>query len=259
MNQNRPTSIYVIAVFGVIFGIMGLCLCAPGSLAQIFVPQPTEFGSITIPPPQYSPIEKSLLVFSLFLTIPASALLIAGSIGSFYLKPWARWCVIAYAVLTIVGNLLFNMGNIRAANAQSQAVMQGFFPGVAVPGGVGMLSMVFGVIAGTVCNSLFPIIALIVYNLKSVRLAFSGDRSGFGPPPPGGYGPPPAAWQGYPQQNQYYGPPQPQPPPYPDPNQGPYPPPQYGAPAPPMQPPPPNYYPPAPPYPGDEMPPPRRE
>ncbi|MBI1292917.1 hypothetical protein GC173_17030 [bacterium] len=242
--QQKPISVVVVAVFGIIFGVIGLCLCTPLSIVGVLFPEPASFGNLDIPPPSHTPLEKGTIVFSLFMLLLASALLVAGSIGSFFFKPWARWCSLSYAVLYIVGSFVFNVANARAANIQSQAVMQAWFPAGPVGGGsLSGVTIVTSAIFATLCSCIFPIIVLVVYNLPSVRRAFSGDRSNFGPPPgtPGG-GYPQAPWPG--QAPEYQQPPQG--------GQGYYPTPQYGT----LPPPQPNYYPPAQPYPGDELPPP---
>jgi len=267
MNPQKPTIVTVIAIFGVIFGFLGLFCCMPIHLIQIFAPEPAQWGAVTIPAPVYSSTEMALLIFSQILFFPASIALLVGSLGSWLLKPWAWWCMIAYGVLAILGNLCFNAGNIVSANAQSQVMLQALFPGApAAP--AGPVTLVIGVITGTFCNSLFAILTLVAYSTPTVRRAFSGTTGSFGPPPggfpPGSQGP----WQQqpmYPQYPQYppqYGGYQPPynpayPPGYPPaPQPGAYPqPPVYGDPnvPPPLPPqsvppPPPSY----PPYPNDE-------
>jgi hypothetical protein len=102
MNQ-KPTSVLVLSILGIIFGSLGM-LGLVGTMVTLFVP----FG-----PP--NPVTRKMNSDSIYVAymVAATALgfvlavvLLASSIGSLSLKPWARKGMLVYAWATLIQWLL---------------------------------------------------------------------------------------------------------------------------------------------------------
>lgn len=142
-----------------------------------------------------------------------SVLLLAGSIGSLSLKPWARQAMLAYAALAVVMTvvnlvvgLIWILPKVQATQQQIMAQQtSGQVPPAQMAAVMKTASSVGMVVAGVV-QLIFPAILAFCYTRPNVKAAFgdpSGGAGSAGGPP---YGEPPSP-SGY-----YAAPPQQQPP-----------------------------------------------
>ncbi|MCC6545827.1 hypothetical protein IT570_01570 [Candidatus Sumerlaeota bacterium] len=176
---QRPTSITVLAVIGVIFACFGL-LCTPFQALGMLLPPDPEANelieSVGLPAPQYSPTARALLLSSALVSFLASFLLLVGSAGSFWMKAWARLTMNSYAVVAILNGLyqvvvqmIFVFPDMlarmpQAGNSNSAAYSAGTQLG-------GML----GALIAFLCFSIFPALILYFYNRAAAREAFARE------------------------------------------------------------------------------------
>lgn len=255
--QNRPTGVMVIAILGIILGLLG-CICNnPLSAIGQLMPA-ADMGSTGFPLLDEAMQAQANLPFWVKFTNFAtmsigwllSLLLITGSIGAIMMKRWGRLCLVFWAPIYMVNTAIyFVVYSITQAPMSAQAAAQ-FSGGAPPPEGL--------YIAGFMCCGVFfliyPFFVMYYMNRGDVKAAF--ENGGMGP---GGWGDGGGQQWGppvYGQQQQPYGYPPPQQGGWgqPDPNYPPqYPPqgghqypPQYGPPAggpPPGTPPPQGYQP----------------
>jgi hypothetical protein len=206
----RPGSVTALAIIGIIFGGGGL-LCKPIMLAANFIQPPGG-------PNPMADMQKQLIgwfIVETVIGVAISALLLAGSIGSLSLKPWARKAMLVYAVAAIVMTVVdAAVGFIyvlpRMHEAQAQMVQQQSGRNRGGPPPQQMVNIVqtagtVGFIVGAAARFIFPVVLFYFFTRPNVVGAFEG---GAGAAPPGGpYGGYPAA----PVPGGYYAPPPPGP------------------------------------------------
>jgi hypothetical protein len=184
------------ATLGLIFGLFGLFCCSPIGIADIFTQASSAnvFG-VTVEIPEKGTGEKILLLLAYSLLVPAHLLLVAGSIGTFMTKPWTRLCMLTYAALYILGNILHGIGSLPSSMKASSSM----FASQAELEGFRTAGSFLGVFCSILFTSLYAFAVLIVYNLKGVKATLRGE---YNAPPPGGGGwygqTQPPAYPGYP-------------------------------------------------------------
>ena len=198
----RPTAVTVLAIIGIIFGGLGV-LCKPLGVVALFIPQPG-------PNPMLD-MQRSMMVWNVANAVVGtlvSVLLLASSIGSLSLKPWARKGMLAYAglalVLTVVGGVVTMIWIMpKMQEAQRQMLAQQSARGAPAPP-PGMMNIIqtagnAGAVIGLVLALIFPLVLMYFYTRPEVKAAFGEADGGGGPsggaPPTGGYyaGQPPQA------------------------------------------------------------------
>jgi hypothetical protein len=107
--QPRPTALTVIAIIGIVFGVLGLC--SPFGAVPYFMEMPGP------PNPMIEMVKESTFLFiwtigSLFLAFVMSIVLLAGSIGALGLKPWARPTLLGYSAVSILFGLVGAVVNV---------------------------------------------------------------------------------------------------------------------------------------------------
>ena len=191
----RPTAVTVLAIFGIIFGALGV-LCKPVALAGMFVPQPPGANPVV-------DMQRQMLgwnVASTVVGVAISILLLAGSIGSLNLKTWARPAMLAYAglaVLMTLVNLVVTLVWIVPAMKQMQQQM----PQQGAPASAAAIMQAAGTVGAVVGAALaliFPALLAYFYTRPNVKAAFGAPHAQGGAAGAGGYyGGPPAAAGGY--------------------------------------------------------------
>lgn len=201
-DLNRaPTSIVVLSIIGVILGGLNL-LCAPFGLLGILAGEntmPLIIPGQAIEEVPMPPALIMLLVISNLVGFVASLLLVAGSLGSFRLKSFARPCMNGYAVISMINSLITTAGQMWLMLPVMMPALEASLPADA-PAGVMKVAMVIGILIAVLCQWIYPLCVLFFYNTRRAREAFA---LGYSAQP---------QWQGYPQQQQPYG--QPWPPQY---------------------------------------------
>ncbi|CAN5322887.1 hypothetical protein BH09SUM1_BH09SUM1_14170 [soil metagenome] len=248
---QRPTILTITATIAIIYAVLGVVCCSPGNIGNIISAGGDKlavpFFGVSMDLPAFSPLQRALFGLMFLVSFPSLIAMATAGLGSFSLKNWARSCAIWSAVGLILSSTVREIVEMPSTmNIQNPFLNQE---------GMGSMTTVSNVVASLLkifFSALIPAFILIVYNLKSVKLAFLTGGA-----PPSGMG---GGWGGqqqyaapapyYPPEAYYPPPPQqggPPPPPGYYPPQGP---PQYGPP-PGMEggypPPPPGYGPPPPP------------
>lgn len=205
--MQRPISVTIMAILGLVFGIIGVLCCTPMSLIGLIAPQETTFelmGQVVESPPPPAGAAFVVILISQLIDFALSALLIAASVGALMLKPWGRVSFLWYGVAKILNNFLYIGGMLPTISWQMD-VTRGMMDSQ-IPDGALLFSGIVGMVCSALCFSIYPIAALVVFTRQRVKEAFANG------------GTPPGGWQQTPQQGGYYPPQQPQ--------QGYYPPPQ---------------------------------
>lgn len=251
MPPQRPIFLYIVAGVGIALAVIGL-LWKPLSVVGLLA------GSKPIEIPYFhAEIPQSVLYMSAVSSVIGwlyAWALLAGAIGTYFGKAWARPTMNIYAVISIVVNVAWVILYLIGIMPIMQSVMGNTGPQPPPPGLI-YVSMVIAGFCYLPFLITYQIVVLVAYNTKTAKDYFAGRFPAPAPmqayagveyAQPAPYYPDPSQQQGYYPPQAYYPPPQPQ-----------YPyqyPPQQG------QPPYPGYGPPPPPaYPTDQNPPPPPE
>lgn len=168
----RPTSLLVLGILNIVFGVLGLCGTAASS-AMFFVEMPQDPG---MPNPALELIRSDstyrlIMQTMIVLGCLASLALLVGGIGLLLVKAWGRTLSIGYAwyaIVAVVAGLLVNwLYLLQPMLAQGEA------------GGLGQAAAIGGAVGGMIsgCFSvIYPVMLLIFMYRPAVRAAF-------GPPP----------------------------------------------------------------------------
>ena len=186
----RPTSVTVLAIIGIIFGGIGV-LCKPLGLVAMFLPQ-------SGPNPMLD-MQKDMMAWNVISTViglAISLLLLAASIGSLSLKPWARKGMLAYAAAAVVMTLVSGVATMvwilpKMQEAQKQMIAQ---QGGGAPAGMMNIMQTAGTagaVIGIIVALAYPLILWYFYTREDVKAAFergpTPGASSHGPPQGGGY------------------------------------------------------------------------
>jgi hypothetical protein len=179
----------VIAVFTIIFGILGLLGVAVQFL-QFLVPQAFQFGG----PNPVSDLMRTDPVIATWTGVIAGAGLIlaifelAGGVGALSLKPWARKALLSYAVGTIVIGLVGVIFNFSVLMPKLSQVPQNR-PEMKMA--IQLMPIMSG--GGFLIGLILPVCVLIFMNRPKVKAAFAGQvrpEDAFTPGGPTGVLPP---------------------------------------------------------------------
>src|SRR5262245_31722845 len=104
MPQQKPTSVMVLGILGIIFALLGVC--GLFSTAAVFMA-----GSSLGPNPAMDAMRNDTVYLafagvSVGLGLITTVLLLVSSIGSLALQPWARLGMLIYAGVTVVTTLV---------------------------------------------------------------------------------------------------------------------------------------------------------
>ena len=196
----RPTSVTVLAIIGIIFGGIGV-LCKPFSLVALFIPQPGPNPMVDM--------QKQMMAWNVANVVVGTAvsvLLLASSIGSLSLKPWARKGMLAYAAmavaLTLIGGVVTMIWVLpKMQEAQQQMMARQGGRGAPPPQMMNVMQTAgtVGAVAALALALVYPIVLAYFYRRPEVKAAFEGTgvgvAPGYGGPPQ--YGPPPSGGGGY--------------------------------------------------------------
>lgn len=241
MQPRKPIFLFIVAGFGIAIGALGL-ICKPLSVASLLLgpdpgPVPVPFFNQTV---QIPDSVKYLEAVTAGIGWLYAIVLLAGCVGTYLRKPWARTAMNSYAIISIMTKVAWAILYGIAMMPMMQQIMAAQNP--PPPPGLMGVSMVIGMLCIMPFLIAYQVVVLVTYNLRSTRDFLAGIDSAPAPTaaPPGawpGYAPQPAALPPYypdpnapaPYPPQY--PPAGSPPPYgyPPPQYG-YPPPQYGYP-----------------------------
>ena len=168
-GKERPTMVLVLGIINIVFGVLGICgglLSLTGSLS------PGESDPIVFP-------EEVKTWMSLLqgVSLALSVALIVGGIGLIQVKNWGRLLTIIYALVDIPVSLASTIITTRAIKPLMEQQGAGDIPPEA-------LNIIFGTTigVGVCCGLIYPIVLLVVLNLRSVKAAFTGGGASQQPP-----------------------------------------------------------------------------
>jgi len=165
---KTPTSVLVLGIIGIIFSALGACGLV-FALVFLFVP----FGP---PNPAMTPLLHDVLYITftgvcVAIGIPLNFLLLASSIGSLKLRPWARKGMIIYswaAIAQVIISLIFNVAYVFP-------MMIAAVPADAAPPvKAGMIGGILGGSCGGLLGLILPICILFFFSRSNVINAFKG-------------------------------------------------------------------------------------
>lgn len=195
----RPTSVTVLAIIGIIAGVLGVVCNGFGIVGFLMLGKLAQMGGPNGQPnpalqdavqklESIMPILIALAVVKALVGIVA----IAGGIGSLSLKPWGRLALLGYSVVLITLTIA------------EMVISLTMMPDMQQPGQP--QAQKIGNMAGGVCGAVFwliyPVCVLIFMNKANVKAAFAGTGN-TGYPGSGGYGGGGAGMYPPPQQQQY--------------------------------------------------------
>jgi hypothetical protein len=186
--RRRPTAVLVLAILHLVFGSLGLVMLLCSGAIQA-VQSTGGFGGPGQAEAQQLqkriediPGQKAYTMAEMGVDLVLDVMLLTAGIGLLGMKAWARILSLVYAVLSIlnrVGTLVFTLAvllpaldTVLAEETMREPKLQGVLP-----------VMKMGMIIGAVFSALvviYPIVVLILLNLRSVKAAFHGEA----PPPP---------------------------------------------------------------------------
>ena len=164
-GTNRPTAVLVLGIISIVLGALGIC-GGIFNLMSNMIPMGAGKG-LDIP----ADVRSWLTVLQAIGLVMNVVLIISG-IGLLKTQNWARILSMIYAVLdipvTIVGSYVSTKVVLPLLE---KSTPQG------VPPEALKLGMMFGLGAGVCCGLIYPIVLLVILNLKSIRGSFTGTPS----------------------------------------------------------------------------------
>src|SRR4051794_15373324 len=170
-GPRRPTSVTVIAVFTIIFGIIGV-MGLTVQLLQLMVPDVFQFGGPN-PVNDLMRNDRQIAFWSgVFAGVGGilALLELAGGIGALSLKPWARKALLAYAVGAIVAGLAGTVFTLIVTIPKLSQIPQNR-PEVRMMIQIMPIFAVGGFLVGLI----LPVCVLIFMTRPKVKAAFAGQ------------------------------------------------------------------------------------
>jgi len=177
---ERPTSVLVLAIIGIILAALGLFGSAFSCITLFFPLAPNPI----LDPLLHDHVYIAVMATTVGIGVMTNLLLLTCSIGSIRMKRWARLGMNIYAcvaLLQVVLGLIFNFVYVfpkmhEAISASGAPNADAVYIGTLVGGG-----------CGAFVGALFPVCVLIFFNRRNVVDAFNGivpPDSSFQPLPP---------------------------------------------------------------------------
>ncbi len=190
MAQRRSTAALVVAIFQILFGVLGLCGAA-FQLASSANPFANMQGGaqrgMKAPPTQREiedamekrvPNSKVILTVMTGMEVVLSLMMIGGAVGLLMTRPWGRLVTIAYAAISIVLNPVKAVyGLVYISPVMSDFFQEHFAGGNQQEQMMGrmMQGMMTAAFALAFVVVLYPIIVLVIMLLPSVAASFRGE------------------------------------------------------------------------------------
>lgn len=190
-GPRRPTSVTVIAVFTIIFGILGL-IGVTFQLVQVFIPQAFQFGA----PNPVTDVMRTDPVIATWTVATSAAggvlaiVELAGGVGAMSLKPWARKALLTYAVAVILIGLIGVVFNFAIVLPRLSQIPQNR-PEVKMA----IQIMPYSAGCGVVVGMILPVCVLVYMNRPNVKAAFAAQGAAGHPQGPTPDGQPPQGGQ----------------------------------------------------------------
>ncbi len=170
-----PASITIIAILGLLYGILGFIMNPLEALVALVGMQQESvavFGMET-PMPQYEGVTLVLHTFFRMIGFLLSIMLLSGAVGTIMMRAWARsvmrWWAGLYILNTFVSQLFTALLVFPEMADQMPA---GMGPEADLGPAGAVISAMLGFLCGLLCFSLYPIAVLIFYSTETARRAF---------------------------------------------------------------------------------------
>ncbi len=172
--QPRPTAVTVLAIFNIIFGVLG-ALCTPFSAVGLFLPQPASAPpNPVVEAIKAQPIYFGWNIISLVLgTILAICLLMSG-VGLLQMRSWGRTLALGYAFTGMALGAISTLMMMVFVYPRLAGMLDSSDP-AALGGAIGGMA---GGIGGACCGMIYPIIILVVLHNPVVKAAFEDPYGG---------------------------------------------------------------------------------
>jgi hypothetical protein len=187
--RQRPASVLVLAILHLVGGTIDLLgvLCSgvmqfagPGGLLGMpgggAGPDPTIRLQQAI---EAIPGQKAFTAAELVVNLVLDLLLLAGGIGLLNMKSWARTTSLVYAPLAILNRLGTLIYTLVVLVPGFETILQeelGRDPQFKSFGSLMKTSMILGAVIGALFI-IYPIVVLIILNLRTVTAAFRGETA----------------------------------------------------------------------------------
>jgi hypothetical protein len=163
--MNRmPPAILVLAIIGIVFAALGILGALFGAVVLFF----PFFTDPSLDALRHDPIYITATSITLVFGTLTTILLLAASLGSLKLRPWARKAMLLYALLALAQNLLgtlfnllYTLPHMTIASPGSPAARAGFIGGV------------IGGLFGLLFNAAWSICILYFFSRPSAIDAFN--------------------------------------------------------------------------------------
>jgi hypothetical protein len=177
--KDRPTSVTVLAIIGIIWAIISILGAAYGLISSILMMSSgrTLFG------PGRLNLPHSLVVVSIVQGVIGLALattLLVSCIGALYLRRWAFRLVMTYAILTLLIATISTVLQVTWFGPETLSAMkqsQPNNPAFAQAQNIVQWAMVGGACIGWVFGCALPFCFLILWNKPQVKEAFEVQSS----------------------------------------------------------------------------------
>lgn len=191
MTRQRTVPVLVLAILQLILGGLGLfCMVCTGTMklsgADSALKQNQQRPPFQVRFEQLlEQAKKDRLPLDNVMTTSfvasgwlCSLLLVTGGMGLLNMAPWGRWLGIAYAFISILFTLINAVYEIIARNPVTREVVNQLGPPQTPQDEFLMRAMEVGFVASYVMplvQLVFPVVTLIILNLRSTRQAFAGE------------------------------------------------------------------------------------
>ena len=158
-RRPLPTSVKVLGILGIIFGILGL-LCTPLALANLFMPAEGAPG-IEI---YQAPVMRIFTMVSVVVGVVMSLVLLIAAIGLLNLKRWARGLALFYGWFAIIWGVLATIFNVFMI----MPMIQEMTPDGGPEAVGGMIGGIIGGACGGIIGLIYPIFMVIYMQKRNV-------------------------------------------------------------------------------------------
>jgi hypothetical protein len=167
--KKVPTSVMVVSILGIIYGGM-MVVCVPVNIVLMVTP--------LMPNPVLDVLRHDQTYVTLYLVTSAigfvmGLMLLASSIGSLKLKPWARVGMNVYAVAHVLTTMMGTAITIMYVLPRTkEALANG--PGGEAAMKVGVIGGAVGAVLGVLFAMAVAVVILVVFNRRAAVDAFKG-------------------------------------------------------------------------------------
>lgn len=169
--MTRPTVVTVIAVIGLVFGLLGICCGGFGllgnALTESMMGASSQGDSDISRQLLASPQASRYNLFSSAVSLGLGFLLLIGSIGLFSMAAWSRGLMLFYSIFAILANIGSTLLYFMLLYPEQQKII-GNNPDAAAY----LIGSYVGLGCGVVLGLVYPVAVLIILNKPEIKRAF---------------------------------------------------------------------------------------